>query len=133
MDEFLQVPAGITNVPLWEEDCRKIHARAKELIEGKVGVLQSAEALWHLAIRTHAYTDQHFLVYRQICSEIVGLPVGVERQFWAQKSLEREDVKIRALEEYWQPAAIASAHKLVVRYRWALAARQRRRSAGHVD
>jgi hypothetical protein len=131
MDKFQQVPPGITNVPRWEEHCRKIHARAKDLIDGKVGVIQAAEALHRLAIWTRAEADPDFSVYRKICGEIVGLPVGRERQHWSKEGLEREDPKIKALEERWRPAALASAHRLVDRYRWALAARQCRRSIGH--
>jgi len=131
MGQFQQVPPDITNVPRWEEHCRKVHARAKDLIDGKVGVIEAAEILHRLAIWTRAESDPDFSVYRKICGEIVGLPVGRERRHWSQEALEREDVKIKALEESWRPAALTSAHRLVDRYRWSLAARQRRRSTGH--
>jgi hypothetical protein len=57
METFFQVPAGITNVPSWEEDCRKIHARAQDLIDGKISVIHAAEILRGLAIRTRVKDD----------------------------------------------------------------------------
>ena len=48
MDKFQQVPPGITNVPRWEEHCRQVHARATDLIDGKVGVIHAAEVLHRL-------------------------------------------------------------------------------------
>lgn len=128
----MQVPAGITNVPRWEEHCRKIHARARDLADGKIGVVEAAEALQILAIWTKAQDDPDLSVFRHIWGELLGLPIGREREFWTKHALEREDVKIRAVEQRWRPIALASAHRLIDKYRWALAARQRRRRSGNV-
>ncbi len=133
MDAFLRMPAGIVNAPRWEEQCRKIHARASEHVAGKLTAIQAALALNSLAIQTRAAQDDpDFSVFRRIYGEVMGLPVGGERQHWAQLALAREDVKIRAIEERWKSEALAAALRLVAKYRWALAARQRRRKAGHV-
>jgi len=127
---FLQAPPGIRNIAHWEENCRKIHARAKDLIEGKIGVIEAARSLHLLSIWTSAQKDEDFLVFHEIDFGIIGLPVGSERQYWAKHALEQQDVTIHALEEYWISAALISAHRLVKKYRWALAARQRRRMLG---
>jgi hypothetical protein len=76
-------PAKIRNIPHWEEECRQIHARARDLIEGKITAIQAADALHSLAIRTHALEDQDMHVFTQLWSELVGLPVGGERQYWS--------------------------------------------------
>jgi hypothetical protein len=132
MATFFQVPAGITHVPRWEEHCRKIQARARDLIDGKISVIEAAQILQTLATWTKGQQDPDLSVFIRICAEVVGLPIGREREFWAAHALEREDPKIRAVEERWMPAALASAHRLVEKYRWALAARQRRRRTGNV-
>ncbi|HEV2270575.1 MAG TPA: hypothetical protein VGR92_14055 [Steroidobacteraceae bacterium] len=132
MTEFFRIPDGITNVPRWEEQCRRIHARATDLVEGKLGVIQAALDLRNLASQSRAKDDSDLAVFQKICAEVLGLPVGPERQYWAKHALEREDAKIRAVEERWRLAALAAAERLVERYRWALAARQRRRMSGHL-
>jgi len=126
-----RIPDGIANVPHWEEQCRRIHARATDLIEGKLGLIQAALELRRLALQTRAKDDADLAVFEKICAEVLGLPVGRERQYWAKHALEREDAKIRAVEERWRLAALASAERLIERYGWALAARQRRRMSGH--
>ena len=127
---FPQVPPSIRNIAHWEENCRKIHARAQDLIDGKIGVIEAAQRLCVLSTWIHARKDKDFSVFLKIGFEIIALPVGTERQYWAKQALEREDAKIQILEEYWRPAALAAAHRLVKKYRWALAARQRRRMQG---
>jgi hypothetical protein len=132
MQPFMEVPAGVRNVPLWEENCRKIHARAQDLIAGKSTLIDVALELQKLALWTHAQDDADLSIFTNVCEELVGLPIGTERQYWAKHALEREDVKIGAIVQRWSPQAKAAAHRLVEKYRWALAARQRRRRSGHV-
>jgi hypothetical protein len=132
MDAFFQMPAGITNAPRSEEHCRKIHARAKDLLDGKISVIEAAQALQSLALLTKAQQDPDLSVFIRLCGDLIGLPIGRERSLWAKHALEREDVKIRAIEQRWKPVALASAHRLVERYRWSLAARQNRRRSGNV-
>jgi hypothetical protein len=132
MDSFVQVPVGITNVPRWEEHCRKIHARAADLIEGKAGVIQTALALQSLMLAARIEKDKDLLVFQKICGDALSLPVGSERQYWAKHALVREDVKIKAVELRWGEKAITAAARIAERYRWALVARQRRRQSGSV-
>jgi hypothetical protein len=131
MAEFFQAPAGIKNVPHWEEECRRVHARATDFIAGKLTVVQAALALSRLELMTRAKGDADFEVFRKISGELLGLPVGEERRLWAKQALDREDVKIAAIERRWKRSALAAARRLAERYRWALAARQHRRRSGH--
>jgi hypothetical protein len=128
----VRVPEGITNVPSWEEHCRKIHARATDFISGKYGVIQAARALSKIAIWARAESDPDILVFRTIDSETAFLPAGPERNYWAKHALEREDSKILAAESKWRQAALVAATNLVANYHWALEARRRRRKAGSV-
>ena len=79
MDAFIQVPPGITNVPRWEEDCRKIHARARDLVDGKIGVIEAAEALHILVFWTKAQQDQDFAPFLRLWEDLIGLPIGSAR------------------------------------------------------
>jgi hypothetical protein len=132
MNTTRPVPKGITNIPAWEEHCRKIHARASDLVDGKVSVIQTALALQKLTILAHLDTDEDLGVFHGICGDALALPVGAERQQWNKHALQREDAKIEALEQRWKSAANSAATRLIDRYRWALDARQRRRSSGNV-
>ena len=131
METLPRAPAGITNIPLWEEHCRKIHARAKDLIEGKLSVLNAAVAIERLVFPARAGTDADLLVFKTISHETIGLPIGPERQYWSEEALRREDQKIHALEERWKLVALASAQRLIERYSWALDARRLRRRSDH--
>src|ERR1700679_2633691 len=102
MDSFVQVPLGITNVTRWEEHCRKIHARAADLIECKAGVIQAALALQSLMLAARIEKDKDLLIFQKICGDALSLPVGSERQYWAKRALEREDAKIQAVEGRWR-------------------------------
>ena len=131
METFLQVPARIRDVSRWEEHCRKIHPRALDLIAGKLTLMQAAEAIHKLAQWTLATDDPDLAVFGKMLCDSVGLPIGTERQYWSEAALEREAPRIQSWEERWRPSALAAAHRLVEKYRWALAARQRRRATGH--
>jgi hypothetical protein len=131
METSLQVPARIRDVSRWEEHCRKIHARARDLVDGKLTLMQAAEAIHKLAIWTLATDDPDLAVFGKMLRDSVGLPIGSERQYWSKAALEREAPRIQAWEDRWKALALATAHRLIEKYRWALAARRRRRRTGH--
>jgi hypothetical protein len=131
MKSFPAPPATIRNVPHWEEECRQIHARAKDLTEGRITAIQAADTLHVLAIRTFATDDPDLVVFSRLWSELVGLPVGEERRFWSAQALVREDLKIQALEDRWYPLVLRAAVSLVEKYSWALEARANRRGKGN--
>jgi hypothetical protein len=132
MDKFVQVPAGVHNVPRWEEHCRKIHARAQDLIGGRLTLVQTAEAISRLSIWTLAKDDADLALFANMLRDSVGLPIGAERKYWSRAALERQAPLVQAWEDRWRPIGIAAALRLVEKYRWALAARQRRRRQGNV-
>lgn len=127
----MKPPANILNVPQWEEHCRMIRARALDLIEGRLSVIESARILSKLAYWTQLNDDSDLTTFVVIESETDTLPVGEVRKHWAKHALEREDVQIEKAENLYRPFAIESAHRLAERFEWALQARVARRDSGH--
>ncbi|CAB3788407.1 hypothetical protein [Paraburkholderia caffeinilytica] len=120
MEPTFPTPMGITNEALWRKHCRKIHARAKDLLSGRLGVIETARAMCPLASWTRAENEPEFQLFRAITSESNHLPVGEVRAHWAPYALAREDIHIRAVEDRWREQALAAAARLVERYKWAV-------------
>lgn len=124
MPHELEIPMGITNEELWRKNCRKIRARAVDLLEGRLGVIETARAMLPLARWTKVDGEPEFQLFRAIASETDDLPVGAVRALWAPGALVREDVRIRAAEAFWDERARSAATRLVERYEWTIARKQ---------
>jgi hypothetical protein len=129
----MQRPATIRNEPKWIKDCTKIRARALELLDGKISLIDAAVALQKLAVWTHAQSDPDLAVFNRILCDPLGLPIGAERSYWAPHALARDDLKIKAVVDKWQQPALDAARRLVDRYSWSLEARAAFRASGHSD
>jgi hypothetical protein len=129
----MQRPETLRNEPKWIKDCTKIRARALEFIEGKISLIDAAVALQKLAIWTHAQSDPDLSLFNRVMHDLLDLPIGSERSYWAAHALAREDLKIKAVVDKWQQPALDAAGRLVDRYAWSLEARASLRSAGHAD
>jgi hypothetical protein len=116
----VRIPEGIKNERKWVGQCCKIVARARDLLEGRLGVFEAAQVLPGLAFVTRLSKDSDILVFVAINSESVGLPTGREREQWAPHALAREDEKIRLIEARCRPKALVAAQNLVENYAWAL-------------
>jgi hypothetical protein len=127
----MKPPANIRNAPQWEEHCRMIRARALDLIEGRLSVIESARVLSKLAYWAQLNDDSDLTTFVAIDSETDTLPVGEVRKHWAQHALEREDIEIEKAENLYRASAIESARRLAERFEWALHARVARRDSGH--
>ena len=123
----MQPPAHITNLPQWEELCRKIHARAVDLLEERTGVIETARAISKLGYWAGLLDDPDVSTFVAIDSETDTLPVGEVRQYWATHALENEDIEIDRAERLYAATARLAAEALVERFSWALDARRRRR------
>jgi hypothetical protein len=62
----MQRPETLRNEPKWIKDCTKIRARALELIDGKISLIDAALALHKLAIWTHAQSDPDLSLFNRI-------------------------------------------------------------------
>jgi hypothetical protein len=119
----MKPPKGITDEPKWIRHCCQIHARAKELREGKISLAEASVALGPLASWTRAESERDFEVFRQLRDELIELPIGRERKHWAADALSREDIKLHAIEDKWRSKAMKAAGNLEAKYAWSLAAR----------
>jgi hypothetical protein len=129
----MQRPAAIRNESKWIKDCTKIRARALELLDGKISLIDASLALRKLAIWTHAQSDPDLLLFDHILGDLSELPIGSERAYWAPHALVRDDLKIEVIVDKWQQRAHEAATRLVDRYTWSLEARAALRSAGNLD
>jgi hypothetical protein len=121
--EPMKPPKGITDEPKWIRHCCQIYARAKELREGKISLIEASVALGPLASWTRTESERDFEVFRRLRDELIGLPIGRERKWWAARALAREDEKIRTIEDKWRGKAMKAAGNLEAKYAWSLAAR----------
>lgn len=119
----MKPPKGITDEAKWIRHCCQIHARAKELREGKISLIEASVALGPLASWTRLESERDFEVFRRLRDELIGLPIGRERKWWAAHALAREDVKIQTIEDKWRSKAMKAAGNLEAKYAWSLAAR----------
>ena len=129
----MQRPETIRNEAKWIKDCTKIRARALEFVDGEINLIDAAVALRKLAAWTHARSDPDLSLFNRIADDLLGLPIGSERTYWAPHALVREDLKIKAVLDKWRQPALDAARRLVDRYAWSLEARAVLRSAGHSD
>jgi hypothetical protein len=104
--------SNIRNIDFWENNCRKIHARAMDLIEGRLGVIETARSLDLLASWTCLENDEDLNIFISIARETDFLPVGEVRKYWAVDSLEREDVEIGQAENRNREIALSAAVRL---------------------
>jgi hypothetical protein len=118
----MKPPKGVTDEPKWIRHCCQIYARAKELREGKISLVMASVALGPLASWTRAESERDFDVFRRLRDELIGLPIGHERKWWAADALAREDIKIQTIEDKWRSKAMKAAVNLEAKYAWSLAA-----------
>jgi hypothetical protein len=119
----MKPPKGVTDESKWIRHCCQIHARAKDLREGKISLAEASIALGPLASWTRAESEGDFEVFRRLRDELIELPIGRERKRWAAQALAREDVKIHAVEKKWRNKAMKAAGNLEAKYAWSLPAR----------
>src|SRR5262245_15580358 len=110
-------PEWATNEASWRKTRRRVVARARDLIEGRIGVIMCAREMSKLAFWLREQNDPDFLIFRGIDSESDALPAGPERQWWSESALREEDEKIRAAEDLWRVAATEAARALIEKYR----------------
>jgi hypothetical protein len=119
----MKPPKGVTDEAKWIRHCCQIHARAKELREGKISLIEASVALGPLASWTRSESERDFEVFRRLRDDLIGLPIGRERKWWAAHALAREDENIQTIEDKWRSKAMKAASNLEAKYAWSLAAR----------
>ncbi len=109
-------PDWVTNEASWKKTCRKVVARARDLSEGRIGVIVCACEMSKLAFWLRAEEDPDFKVFRAIESDSIDLPAGAERQHWSASALKRENQKIGEFESVWRRDALTAAAALERKY-----------------
>jgi hypothetical protein len=112
----MKPPAWVKNKDSWRKQCRRLVARAKELIAGKIELPEAAHQIAKYQSWLRASQDPDFMVFEALYSEICRFPTGAVRQHWAPEALEKEDVKIRAVEAKFRASALEAAHNLIEKY-----------------
>jgi hypothetical protein len=109
-------PSWVTNEQTWLKDCRRIAARTRDLLEGRLGVIAAAREFAELEFLVRASDDPDFITFNAIRSQADHLPIGPERQHWSASALTREDKEIEAVEDFYRERAFAAARNLLARY-----------------
>jgi len=109
-------PSWVRNEAQWHKQCRRLIARANELIEGRVAVVESAREIRKYGFWFRASDDPDFLTFIAIDSETDHLPVGDVRQHWSKDALEKKDVEIQKAEATYRPRALDAARNLIRKY-----------------
>ena len=112
----MKQPVWVTNEQQWRSHCRKIRARARGLMEGRIGVISAAREFTGLAQWVRALDDPDFTTFIGIASESDHLPVGSVRKEWAPEALSEKDCEIRQLEDRWRERAQDAARNLSEKY-----------------
>jgi len=112
----MERPVWATNEQQWTTHCRKVRARARDLLEGRLGVIASAREFVRLAHWVRADEDPDFTTFIGIDSESDHLPIGIVRREWASDALAEKDRDIRELEDRWREAAYGAARNLLEKY-----------------
>ena len=109
-------PSWVTNNHSWRKNCRRIVARAGDLLDGRLGVIAAAQELIKLRFLTRTQDDPDFNIFVLIDSEADHLPTGSERQHWAADALATKDIEIRQIEEFYRKDALDAARNLQRKY-----------------
>ena len=112
----MQRPPWVTNEEEWNKDCQTIVDRARDLVEGRIGVIAAAQELVSLGSAIRALEGPDFTAFIAINSESDHLPTGPERRHWAAEALIQKDREIRHLEDSWRAEAVKAAESLLAKY-----------------
>jgi hypothetical protein len=110
-------PSWVTNEDYWRKQCQRLVAHAQELIEGRVGVIETARAMIQYRSWFRVGNDPDFMTFVGIDSETDHLPIGSVRQHWDNAALEKKDVEIKRAETFYRDQAMQAAQNLIQKYK----------------
>jgi hypothetical protein len=109
-------PDSITNEQERQEFRHRIVTRCRDLLEGRIGVIEASRELSRSRFEADAETDPDLGVFVAIDSETNHLPVGTDRREWAPDALEAKDREIREYEQASRDDAYRAARSLLKKY-----------------
>jgi hypothetical protein len=113
---MIEPPAWVKNKDSWRKQCRRLVARAKELIEGRIGLIESAREINKYGFWFQATEDPDFMVFHALHRETGQIPLGEVRKLWAPEGLLIEELKIQSAEMKFREKAQKAARNLVKKY-----------------
>ena len=112
----MEQPDWVTDKASWRKHCRRVVARASDLIDGKAGIIVCAREIVKLEFWLRAEEDSNFIMFRKISDAGEGLPSDSERQRWPGEERDIEDKKIADFDGEWKDDAMAAALSLKEKY-----------------
>jgi hypothetical protein len=93
----------------------KVVEVARAILCGDLGIIEGSRRLSSLRAQVRSLDhDPDFFPFVGIDSETDHLPIGEKyRQLWASEALAREDLKIKAAEEYRREEAFTACRRLL--------------------
>ncbi|MGK0441267.1 MAG: hypothetical protein ACJA0N_001065 [Pseudohongiellaceae bacterium] len=108
-------PDWVTNESTWKKHCRRVVARANDLMAGKLSVIACAQEMAKLVFWLRAEDDADFMVFNAIKEASDAVPSEDDRKNWGGAQAERE-FEIVNIEEQWRKQALAAAVALMAKY-----------------
>lgn len=108
-------PDWVTNESTWKKHCRRVVARANDLMEGKLTVIACAQEMTKLVFWLRAEDDADFMVFTAIKEASDAVPGEEDRKNWSGAQTERE-FDIVNIEEQWSKQVLAAAVALIAKY-----------------
>lgn len=91
---------------------------AKDMLEGRVGIIEGSRLMQKLLWQTEITEDDpDLLSFMAIDSETDDLPVGEERRHWSTQALRERDVEIRRCEALYRQTAIEACRRIIERWK----------------
>jgi hypothetical protein len=90
---------------------------ASKMIDGQIGIIDGSRQLSRLRNSVSDLDfDEDFMVFVAIDSETDDLPVGSERQYWADSALAMKDQEIKDAELSFREQALTGCKRLIERF-----------------
>jgi len=112
----MKLPSWAMSETYWYKRCARLVDRANELIEGRLGVIESAGEFNKDRFWFRAEKDPDFLIFTLIDSDTDHLPVDSVRQHWGKDTLKQKDIEIQSAETFYRAQAIEAARNLIKKY-----------------
>jgi hypothetical protein len=91
---------------------------AESILSGKTGIIEGARALTVISHKLDSVeTDTDFLIFKAIASETDHLPVGKERELWANSALQEKDIEIKQAENYREENIFSACRVLIEKWK----------------
>jgi hypothetical protein len=99
-----------------EEQRKAMVHVARQILDGKVGIVAGARELTRLRFPSRAELDSDILVFVGIDSETDHLPLGNVRRQWNAEVLKVKDEELKCYEDRVKERAFSACKNLIAKY-----------------